>query len=210
MNKSELVTSLSRIEFWRDFFAVIVAIGIVGEVLFGLKYTSRSKALHVIEERKEKELNLQIETLRSKNLELESAISPRRFDDQGAAADRLKSFAGITVAIMFSPDLECQRTAEQIAFVLGEAKWNCKWAKSREAAIFSDGVTVGVNMTSYPANQEESNLFDRSQQASEALVVELNKTKIKATKRPMDDTQAPAGLGVVVVQVGFKPSPLNE
>jgi hypothetical protein len=99
MDKLELVKSLSRIEFWRDAFAVLVAIGIVGEVFFGLKYTSRSKALNKVQDEEARKLTLQIETLRNKNLELEAKIAPRRLtgsqketlvkflsDDSGAVA----------------------------------------------------------------------------------------------------------------------------
>ena len=64
------------------------------------------------------------EQLRKDNLELESSLSPRIFNDQGEAGKRLSIFAPVNAIIEYLPDRECKRTTQQIALTLDLANWS--------------------------------------------------------------------------------------
>jgi hypothetical protein len=144
MDKSELVRSLSRIEFWRDVFAVLVAIGIVGEVWFGLKYTSRSKSLQKVQDEDARKLNLQIETLRNKNLELETKIAPRRLT--GSQKETLTKFLldepGTVAIVSTIQDPESSDFADDFNSAIRDAHWQT--LRIRNHISLEYGVFVGT------------------------------------------------------------------
>jgi len=202
MSKEELITSLSRIESWREFFAVLVAIGIVGEVWLGFRLSSRSNALQTVEEREKGELNLKIERLRKENLTLEAAVSDRLFKDQGGSAERLRKYAGTKVVITYADTKEAKSTAEQIAYVLVGAKWELLPRSTLQKKIVLDG---GVNV------------FGQNDKAVSALIEELNRTDIRQMADPYPHPlEVEGALGedllrkAVVVVVGPKPDVLME
>lgn len=137
-------------------------------------------------------LELKAEELKRDNLTLESELSPRWFREQQDAIARLRPFAGTHVVLEYLVDFECRRTAEQIAFVLGEAKWTYSPKPNPDPDIFfREGISV-IGQTN----------------GMQELIDELNKSGLDAESSfwpgAMPNTAIPQGQ--ILVRVGMKPS----
>jgi hypothetical protein len=148
-------------------------------------------------------LRLSATQLEEDNLALEASLSPRTFEDQGAAADALKPFVPVAAVVEYLPDLECKRTGERVAFVLTSAGWRLGPVRANpNESEFLDGITVQVNAAG--AVPEDT---QRAARAADALVAELNKRGLKAMRGAPDPKYEQ---GLVVVHVGMKPEPATE
>jgi hypothetical protein len=138
--------------------------------------------------------NLKAEELHKQNLDLQTAINPRRLE-QALTSQRLKPFADVSFIVESINDQEPRETAGQIRWMLLEAGWKKYMGPVNLRLQFLDGVTVRSWL---PPEGE------RGSDAKEALVSILNENGIKA------DTGAPVkelGPNVVLVIVGSKPLP---
>jgi hypothetical protein len=149
-------------------------------------------------EAKERAAALEVEAaqLKRDNLTLEAELSPRLFKGQHNAIEKLKMFAGTPVVLEYVLDLECKRLAEQIAFVLTEAKWPYSPKPNPDPDMFfSEGVHAGANAIAYPL-------------AGQALIDELNKSGVDAALLPLGPVIPPEGS--ILIRVGMKPSPQEK
>jgi hypothetical protein len=138
--------------------------------------------------------NLKAEKLHKQNLDLQTAINPRRLE-QALTSQRLKPFADVSFIVVSINDQEPRETAGQIRWMLLEADWKKYTGPLNLRLQFPDGVTVRSWL---PPEGE------RGSDAQEALVSILKENGIKA------DTGAPVkelGPNVVLVIVGPKPLP---
>jgi hypothetical protein len=153
-----------------------------------------------------KQLDLRAEQLHKENLELEASLSPRLFKDQGGAGTRLSRFIPIKAVIEYAPDVECKRTAGQISVTLNDfAKWTLLAVEPSEDVVF-DGVLVQLGAQRISVNSKREGV-ERIRSAVAALVVELNRTNIKARTHAADFKYPE---DVVIVRVGIKPNPAME
>ncbi len=128
------------------------------------------------------QLEMKAEKLHKENIDLEASLSPRIFKDQGGAARNLAVFTPVNAVIEYFPDFECRRTAGQIAGTLAMARWRFKLPiENPDEAFFSEGVTVGINAAGSEAMAPD---IRRAAAAVDVLIVELNKTGIKAGSMP--------------------------
>lgn len=138
-----------------------IAMGIVGEVIFGrldariqTELRSRSdkrlaRATEVAAEanaqaaeaqRETAKLNVAVEEQRKQNLELEQALAPR-FLEFMAPVEALKKFAGTKVMVGAVDEIESQRLAWTIREILKAADWDVSHIPA--PGKFHDGVEVG-------------------------------------------------------------------
>jgi hypothetical protein len=163
-------------------------------------------------------LGLKAEQLKRDNLTLEQELSPRLFIGQKDAAKRLMQFSGTPVILEYSTfDLECKRSAEQVAYVLNEAGWKITPRPNNDPnPVFFEGIVVGYVSNSggivptpsppitFPFEQPSA---VRKDAAGTVLLDELNKTGLDAhtvAGAPMNASPT------VYIYVGFKPSPHNK
>jgi len=200
MDKSELLRSLSRIEFWRDwFFAPLVAIGIIGEVVLGWIYVTRSKALHAAEEDDTRSLNLSIETLRKENLKLESRLAPRSLSPQSSAfiMNAMKVFPNQKFDILwYTDDQDSINLAQQIAEILTDAGWTL----DRSDEWLGFGLVMGISIEFAPSKSAEF------EPAADALAAALTEEGIIAVSNanPEQD-EADRFPDRIRIKVGKKP-----
>jgi hypothetical protein len=141
-------------------------------------------------------LEVEAEKLRAANLELEEELSPRLFKDQDKGAKILRGYPVADVILEYLVDVECRRTAEQIAFVLDLAGWKYSPIPlSNPDRYFQDAVSIGGG-----ANW----------QSTSAFMEVLNETGIDAGAilpgiSSRDAMLAPAS--AMFIRVGMKPSP---
>jgi len=188
------------LEFWNSLFdwASVVLLALTFAVGAGAIFTGRLLAAK--QEEHIAVIEQQTEKLHRENLELEASLSPRIFKDQSGAAKVLSVFSPINAVIEYLPDRECQRTAGQIALTLNMAGWTFPAAKANpDEAAFFDEVIVQVNAAGVVPPEVR-----KAGDAADALVVELNKTDIKARRHAADLSVAQ---GVIVIRVGMKPNP---
>lgn len=151
-------------------------------------------------------LKSDIEKLRAANQELEAALSPRFFSDQGGAASTLSKFAGTDVIIEYLPDYECRRTALQIGFTLDQAKWNILSVNPNpNESVFFDGVVSYVRLT-----VSKSSSTQRMYDINDVLISELNRCGIVAHKITPFAPERDASGEAIIIRVGMKPNPLAK
>jgi hypothetical protein len=139
-------------------------------------------------------LEVDAANLRRDNLELEAGLLPRVFKEQQGAIQRLRQYAGTHVVLEYLTDLECKRTAEQIAFVLHEAQWIYSPKPNADPdPMYMDGVTVAG---------------DGIGRAVSAVVEELTNTGIETHSGPAGLFAIPEG--TAIVRVGMKPNPVPK
>ena len=139
---------------------------------------------------------LRAKVLHKQNLDLQTAINPRRLE-QALTSQRLRPFADVSFIVISINDQEPRETAGQIRWMLLEADWKKYLGPVNLHLQFLDGVTVRSWLP--PEGARESD-------AADALVSILNENGIKA------DTGAPVkelGPNVVLVIVGTKPLPMS-
>ena len=78
MDKSTLLGLIAKLEAWALFFGIMVAIGVAGESVYGIRLYWNNRKLHVIEGQEAQALEAEVaclnhatEGLRSANLKLE-------------------------------------------------------------------------------------------------------------------------------------------
>ena len=142
-------------------------------------------------------LDAQTEKLRSDNIALEFALSPRFIGEQSSIAKELARFGPIKYKIEAEPDLECHRLAGQIDAALRMAKWVPMPYTHSDDTFFPDGVSVRVD------NLEEVPFPS----AADALVAILNERKIEAIRMPIYAQRIP---GVLLIRVGMHPDPVSQ
>jgi hypothetical protein len=215
MDKDALLSLIASLERRALFFGILVAIGVAGESVFGIRLYWNNRKLHRIEDQESQTRKAEVarlkhdtEKLRKENLELELKLSPRIFDDQGGAADRLKGFAPIDAKIEYlSNDRECRDTARQIFFVFQAAGWNvapCE-PNPNDSAFWPDGVSVEFHPTGEPMEA-----YQRRGGVINALLSELNLTHIEARLEHPSQWESPPPPDVVRVRVGRRPNPRME
>lgn len=160
---------------------------------------------------------IETEELRSKNLDFESAISPRILE-QGLSAKALSRFSGTQFVVISPNDFEPRRTAGQIRFMLLQANWTRYVGPlAGQLFSFSDGVVVS-RMGIDPSNRS-------AEQAVEQLLAILAENHIDARagaplfyhdeKGALVPPTFSPGKGLVpqpivlVVEVGPKPLPAS-
>lgn len=155
-------------------------------------------------------LTLEAEALRTQNLDLERAISPRILE-QTLTAKALSKFAGIPFVVVSTPDFEPKRAAGQIRFMLDQAKWIRFTAPlNLPPYVFFDGVVVSVIGAK----------DDPALSAAQALVSVLNENAVVARQGPPDLLRDDQGRpippkvqfssnrpNVLLILVGSKPLP---
>jgi hypothetical protein len=149
------------------------------------------------------QLNLRTEELRRDNLELEATFSPRFIKNTPTAVNGVSGYGSVKAIIEYVPDVECERTAKQIYWVLKSAEWDVSPARAIPAERwFFDGVKVLCRSAGVvPADVK------RAKEASEKLIEMLNANGIKTTVFAADLNFAE---GVVVIRVGMRPNPAAE
>jgi hypothetical protein len=129
MTKESLERSISTLEVWAIVFAVVVAVGVVGEAICGFKHWSKDRQLRRVLKIEEQNLELQIETLRKQNNEFSLRLAPRSFGtipNVMAAVSRLKQFSGTAINVIVYPikdDREMQEFAAGIKDILRRSGW---------------------------------------------------------------------------------------
>jgi hypothetical protein len=143
-------------------------------------------------------------------LALESELSPRLFKEQQDAIQHLGRYAGTKVTLEYLDDVECKRTAEQIAFVLAGAKWTILPKPQPNPDIFfRSGVEAGPASTTPPPVVLPPGITIPVTPAG-ILIDELNKTGIDADpflRLVTTDGVLDVPEGTVLVRVGAKPTP---
>lgn len=139
--KEALEASIERLDVVLQVFAVIVAIGVLGEAVFGVRHVLLSRRLRVLQKADETQYQLTIARLqydvakadkeaedeRTARVRLESKVAWRRLDlnTQSEVASRLSRFAKQPALLAYSPnDVEASAFASDIAATLHTAKWD--------------------------------------------------------------------------------------
>jgi hypothetical protein len=180
------------------------AFGLVG--VFAL-YSSATDADQRIAETNERAAKLanKTEQLKAKNLEFESAISPRILE-QTITAKKLEPFSDISFRVVSPSDFEPKRTAGQIRFMLRQAKWQKFSCTITMPLRFSEGVSVHGwvgPIHGVPDNASRQGAI-RSGEAARALVAVLNEAGVESKIGfPIPEL----GPNAVLVEVGPKPLP---
>lgn len=157
------------------------------------------------------ELESKTQELHKENLQLEESASQRDFRNPDAAGQRLSlvtKTGDIVAFVEYVPETECQITADEIVEVLGKANWILIPAAARsnpDLGAFERGVIVRDNTAdTVPVSEEVAKL----KTAADALVDELNRTHIMATRRSGFDEHFPQN--TIIVRVGPRESPELE
>ena len=122
MGKTELESWLNTIDIWLIVFGVLVAIGVVGESIFGFLHWRRSGELHAIQTTENLSLERDIENLRASNLELQKQVRGREISGE----QRRKVIAALTgnvsvdMVVSVVPDPEARMYAVSIVSLLME------------------------------------------------------------------------------------------
>ena len=132
MTKEEIDLSLASMESWIQFFAVLVAIGIVGEVGLGLRHWRLNKQLHRLEQTED--LNRKKETARLTKEAAEARLETAKIQEklawrelsaeqQTRIAEKLKQFAGTEFEIRAFKDPESLNLLAIMVEILHVADW---------------------------------------------------------------------------------------
>lgn len=189
MTKEELEVALSNADFWIQIFAVLVAIGIVGEVAFGIRHWLLNKQLHRLEETEERDrqaelvrLTKETEEARLATAKIQEKLAPRALSDgqRERIAEKLKQFAGTEFrASMTLNDLEAKDLLYTMLEVFRDAGWILQNPGRSSSVVIrtpqgSVGVTIepGIYLHAPPTLErlasEVSNIF-----LAEGLKVEV-------------------------------------
>jgi hypothetical protein len=190
---------------WPQIWKWVVIAGIIGELFCDGGVWVSSGTLWAFS-------NQEIESLRSTNVEMEKALSPRVFD-QGAFGASVRQFSDMAFAVISPSEMEPRRTAGQIRWALNYAGWKRYTDPIGRLFGFPDGIVVhpGSNLHALPpisdlenrlnALQRESELSKRREAAAIALVAALVENKVSAR------VGYPVEGDMVLVEVGLKPVP---
>jgi hypothetical protein len=181
----------------------IVTVGVLAEVVLGIFITQRAnRAQSEANERVAKaeqaaaEANQLAGQERLERIKLERELSPRWFENQHEAIERLRPFSGTEVVLMYPPDLECARTAEQIAFVFDGAGWKFDPQPLLQLnPLCEEGITIEAYL----------GIVGRPS-AGTALIEELNKAGFGPKRPPGIPPKEP---GPIRMWVGMKPRALD-
>jgi hypothetical protein len=220
--KEAIASTLEWLETVLWVFTVIVAIGVVGEAVFGIWHVMLSKRLRNlqrIEDQKHEEdllaANQKLEEERTRRLEMEAWLSPRILPIiSGPGGENwvsLKPFSGTDAIIKSVVDEESGRAAGQIAAILQQAGWKIVSVTRETGLITSDGVTVWYHV-GLPGTPEglTGKEGKRSREKAEALVDLLHNNGWDANARmgmPIASSPLWVPPNTVIVEVGLKPNP---
>jgi hypothetical protein len=172
--------------------------------------------------RKQQELAVTTETLRKANLDaaatleaekrkrLELAVSllDRKFLDQHTSALRLQAFPGMSATIEYTDEREPIAAAEQINFVLLDAKWDAHGGPTTSSLPPDAGVSIlpGADMSGN-RTLEGLRVVTLTREAANVLAEELNRSGIEARVGPPETDLPPM---TILVRVGYKPNRVLE
>jgi hypothetical protein len=153
-------------------------------------------------------LEKRAEELKSRNLALEEAISPRILE-QVETSQKLKAFSDVSFQVKSPTDFEPRRAAGQIRYILSKAGWMKRILETSIRPDYFDGVHVRgwlgyLNKPTIDPSERQGS--QRSVAAAAALVNVLNEAGIAAALGPPDPDIGPYA---VLVEVGPKPLPLE-
>ena len=143
---------------------------------------------------------IDLEKERVTRLELENSISPRILASSSDAIRRLQRLKGTRYILEFIPDVEAERLARRIAWVLALSDWEQLSSTRYFDRPIRDGLTIeakAVDGETPPPVLELAEYFE----ANELWVWTLSNEAALANTSPE---------GVVVIKVGFRPAPYFE
>lgn len=155
MTKEELDLSLTAADFWIQIFAVLVAVGIVGEVGFGIRHWLLNKQLHRIEEFEELErqekiaiLTKEAEEARLATAKIQEKFIPRTLngEQQARIVEKLKQFAGTEFKVSVSQDPEAIGLLAAMLGMLKTAGWIQRPATT-SVVIQTSGEPAGISLS---------------------------------------------------------------
>jgi len=132
-NKEALESAIEHIDLWLLIFGLIVAVGVVGEFVYGFKAWRNNQKLHVVQQSIDQLRQTEIAHLNSDNLKLRIVNLPRSIvlmDRNGDKKERearrseVNKYSGTTAYVRSVSDREPQQLAASIIGLLKESKWN--------------------------------------------------------------------------------------
>lgn len=139
-------------------------------------------------------LATRLEEERNSRLEMENAIAPRIME-QSKSSQNLKPFAVMQAIIETVNDFEARRTAGQIAMTLQMANWKIVGpVVVQDDFGFFEGVDIETNAGALPRE-------DRSSEAAESLIAQLEANKIESSRHPAINLP----INALRIKVGLKP-----
>jgi len=152
--------------FWNHwgitFADAAIAVGIVGEVIFGrldariqTELRARSNKQLADAEKDAAEANAKTEQLRTANLELQRILEPRRIvmgsrdgdrDTRAPLFEALKEFAGTRAFVQAVPDFEAQTLAADIMRVLQQSGWIAQFLTTEQSGLAPGWIQEGVHV----------------------------------------------------------------
>jgi hypothetical protein len=132
MDKDGLLTLIANLEKWALFFGILVAIGVAGESVYGIRLYWNNRKLQQIQDRENLELRAEIERSKSQL----NRVSPRSWllgeqlvgEGQQKVIAEMKSFARQKVAVFVNQEglddkLEAKMFAANLDSILDDAGW---------------------------------------------------------------------------------------
>lgn len=163
------------------------------------------------------ETESRLETERKTRLELEKSLSPRELpiilEGGKTNFDSLKPFAGMQVIFDVLPDAEALRAAGAIRQILEMAGWKTiQFTPRGDINIgYFDGVMIeslpGPELMQAIGSQEQAALWQRLDEAGEALEDFLSSNNWEARATFREPNKAPIPPSTIKIVVGFKPNP---